>query len=147
MSTMMSMTRVDHVTIQVHGKHPPSEAEWTRFCALATACHAEHGDASVGLALTDGGAPTNAQRDQLMGVVDVRKLPTAVVGVSAGTRFVVAAISIIHPHIKAFAAGDFTSAMRHLGIDGSTESRIRAALPKLADEVGGSKTVATVLGG
>jgi hypothetical protein len=108
----MAFAWVGNLIIAVHGEHPPSDAEWKHYVASMKS-NPNLGMAKS-LAITDGGAPTPAQRREVNEIIGNRPGLTAVLSASAAVRGVVTALSWFNPHIKAFSPSDKDGAFRHL---------------------------------
>lgn len=109
------------VVIVVHNTVAPTQDEWDGYVAdiekLIAVPHA------VGLALTDGGGPSSAQRSQMNAVLRGRRALTSVVTTSMAVRGIVTALRWFNPDIDAFHPDAIRRAMRFLMLDeGQTEA-------------------------
>lgn len=109
------------VMIALHTKHSPSQAEWESWCEfLKQHGQAAHWDLSrfVNLVVTDGGAPSLAQRTNVNNIVAQGKtLPlVAVVTDAYAVRLIARAFTIFNPKFRVFAPEDFGAALSYLGI-------------------------------
>ena len=102
------------LVIGVHGEDPPSDAEWERYCSLIPELLAHPNGACV--VLTDGGAPTSAQRETMRRHLGRQSRWTAVVTDKLLVRGVVTAIRWFNPKICAFAPWEFPEVFRFVGL-------------------------------
>jgi hypothetical protein len=104
---------VDNVCLAAYGPADPTDGEWARYLSLV-----ERGGVSgtVQLIYTEGGAPTSAQRGQLVELLDGRTVPVAVLSYSARVRLTVGALSWFNRGIRAFSPRELLDALAYLEI-------------------------------
>src|SRR6185437_1531685 len=84
----MAIKVIDRLFLVVYGAANPTDEEWNDYLDQV----AHHGiDRTMQLIRTDGGEPTNAQRDKLNRLLGGRPVPVAVVTGSARVRLTVTA--------------------------------------------------------
>jgi hypothetical protein len=133
------------VLIALHGRSMPSDEEWRRYFEAGKQLYAPGADLSRvrALNLTDGGAPSARQREQIREHMGDRELYWAIVTTSRFARGVATALGWFYPRFKAFAPQDFHRATRFLGIpEGEVESLWEAILD--ADRDLRTQTVAEI---
>jgi hypothetical protein len=87
------------------------------------------------MVLTDGGAPTNRQREQLRTLLGSATRWTAVVSDKAKIRGVVTAIRWFHPKVCAFTPWEFPQAFKFIGMSGGQIRSICERLDALDAEL------------
>lgn len=100
----------------VHGPKAPSADEWDQYCGWIPDLLA-HSDPGC-VVMTDGGAPTSAQREQMRQHLSQEQCWTAVVTDKALVRGVVTAIRWFNPMICAFAPWEVREAFKFVGVRG-----------------------------
>jgi hypothetical protein len=94
-----------------HGKEAPSSEEWDDF--LTQFRRLDLTSARI-LVLTEGGAPTVAQRAALMKILGPARLPVAVVSDHVGVRFVLTSFALVMKRIRGFTLRELDAAFAHL---------------------------------
>jgi hypothetical protein len=115
------------VVLALHGRSFPGDAEWADYLAVSARALAA-AETAVGLAITDGGAPTSRQRLELRRSFAGRNPRGAVLSTSRLARGIGAAIALFNPSVRVYAPRDIFAAARHLGLH---EDELQA----LGDEV------------
>jgi hypothetical protein len=137
------------VLIALHTKSPPSEAEWNRWTQLleeeAKRCDFDFAQ-TPNLVLTDGGAPSTAQRTAVnVLIAQARTLPSvALVTDSVLVRAMVRAFSIFNPRIKVFTPAQMARAVVHLGLVEADVPALISALVTLEGQELGAGAVDTL---
>ncbi len=107
MTMAFGVSSFDHLTVlTVHGKESPSAAEWTQFCdLLGSMVKQSKGEIYRirSLIVTDGGAPSAAQRDALHRLMAGQQPSGAIVTDNSLVRGAVTALSWFNPKTRAFA--------------------------------------------
>jgi hypothetical protein len=154
MTTMVhAVVRLDDqlVVVSVHGREVPSAEEWARYMEDYVRAGVEVGWSKVlvgGLALTDGGGPSSAQRAQVVAQL-TRPHPHirgAVVTRSSFVRGIVAALNWLNANIKAYSPHRLLDAMAHLGLPPAALPALITAITELDGRLH-TETVAEVTGG
>jgi len=117
MANLASVVWQDTTTallLGVHGLHAPSDEEWDQYCSWIPDLLAQPNSGCV--VLTDGGAPTSAQREQMRKHLSHGPCWTAVITDKALVRGVVTAIRWFNPKICAFAPWEVHEAFRFVGV-------------------------------
>lgn len=109
------------IFIALHPKTAPADADWGEWTALLEAygkAHAWNLGNSTNLVVTDGGAPSTAQRTTINTLIaQAKSLPSvAIVTDSAVVRGIVRALSIFNPRVRVFSPSDIVLAGAHLGL-------------------------------
>ena len=118
----------------------PLDDEWdTYLAALQGAAKAERFRSIV---VTDGGYPSRAQRARMMSKTRERPTRVAVISSAASVRFVVSAIALINPNIKAYSAKEYPGAFEHLQLSPAQGAVVLASIEKLARKLGVPKRAA-----
>lgn len=133
------------VLVAVHTKQAPTDAEWNAWLALLEQVGEEVGQDLArlpNLVVTDGGAPSTAQRTAVNMLVAQGKTlpPVAVVTDSLFVRTVLRGLTIFNPGTKAFAPAELGRALDHLGIPASAATTLAAACVRLGKSIGGVRT-------
>lgn len=128
------------ILVAVHTSEPPSEAEWNGWVALLERCgRAVEQDLwrLPNLVVTDGGAPSTAQRTAVNVLIAQAKTmpPVAVVTDSILVRTLLRGFSIFNPRMRGFAPADFAAAIAHLGLPASEAPSLIQACRRLAREL------------
>jgi hypothetical protein len=113
----------------VHGAQAPSDAEWDLYCSWIPDLLKQPNPGCV--VMTDGGAPTSAQREQMRKHLSREQCWTAVITDKALVRGVVTAIRWFNPKICAFAPWEVHEAFRFVGVAGDQIPRICETLRAL----------------
>jgi hypothetical protein len=113
----------------LHGAQTPSDAEWDHYCSWIPGLLA-HPNGGC-LVLTDGGAPTSAQRETLRKCLGRESRWTAVVTDKVVVRGVVTAIRWFNPKVCAFAPWELAGAFKFVGLAATQVPSIRDALVAL----------------
>jgi hypothetical protein len=106
------------VLIAVHGRSLPADAEWQLYFDEAARLFGPGADASRAriLAITDGGAPSSRQREQLRAFLREREIWWTVITTSRFARGVTTALGWFFPRFKIYAPQDFARAAEFLGV-------------------------------
>lgn len=108
-----------HVVIAVHTMKGPSDAEWQEYLACSREMLNHLGarfTQVAGIAVTDGGAPSAAQRHQLIAALGGRHPVAAVVTNSTLIRGVVTALNWFDVRVKSYPPSEFAAALQRIGI-------------------------------
>ncbi len=137
------------VFVALHTKVAPSEEEWRDWTTLLE----KHGKAAEwdlaktrNLVVTDGGAPSTAQRTVVnVLIAQARSMPpVALVTDSTMVRAIVRAFSIFNPRFGVFAPAQIREAAAHVGVASADVPDLIAALVRLESEVLGAGAVNTL---
>jgi hypothetical protein len=96
----------------------PTEEEWQAYFEHGSKVFAPDADLTHvrSLAISDGGAPSSKQREQIRNHLGDREMCWALITTSRFARGVGAALSWFYPTFKSFAPRDFLRAVRFLCI-------------------------------
>lgn len=138
------------VLVAVHTKDAPSDAEWNAWLAFIEPLGEEVGQDLArlpNLVVTDGGAPSTAQRTAVNMLVAQGKTlpPVAVVTDSLLVRTVLRGISIFNPATKAFAPTELGQALDHLGIPASAANALAAVCVRMGKSLGRVRTTELIV--
>jgi hypothetical protein len=124
--------RVEGVAVMVAGKLNPSDVEWDRYIDFLEAMRTP-GPSARTLAVTEGGAPSSAQRVRLERRIGEHRRGSklAVVTGSTFARGVLNAWALVRPGYRAFAPADLDEALRFLDIPMAIEPGVRALVRQL----------------
>ncbi|MBX3273901.1 MAG: hypothetical protein KF729_26790 [Sandaracinaceae bacterium] len=117
--------------VMIHDKSAPSDSDWDA-CIGELASYRARAPRPCALILTDGGAPTGAQRRRLDALVSDSP-PTAVVSDAVVVRFVVASLALMNASIATFSSREIVKAWRHLGVGAADAIRGRTELRRIAE--------------
>lgn len=125
------------VLCAVHSRASPRIDEWSEYLRQVRELLAAHPGfvGAVGLAVTDGGAPSFAQRGALVNVTDKLTPTTAVVSDSKVVRVATTALSMFGYRIRVFAPERFADACDHLAIEGAARQRLVDDIKRAAGEL------------
>lgn len=115
--------------IGVHSALTPSDDEWDRYCSWIPGLMSHPNPGCV--VLTDGGAPSSAQRERLRRVLAPSSCWTTVITDKALVRGVVTAIRWFNPKVCAFAPWEFREAFKFVGVSGGQVQSVCDALCEL----------------
>ena len=118
----------------------PLDDEWDTY--LAALEHGAKAERFRSLVVTDGGYPNRAQRARMMSKVRERPTRVAVISSAASVRFVVSAIALINPNIKAYSEKEYPGAFEHLQLSPAQGAVALASVEQLARKLGVSKRAA-----
>jgi hypothetical protein len=119
--------------LALHTRLAPSDAEWDRYCSWVPGLLPHPNGACV--VLTDGGAPSNTQRERLRKQLGTEARWTAVISDKPMVRGVVTAIRWINPKVCAFAPWEFPQAFKYIGVRDEQIRGICNALGELDAEL------------
>lgn len=123
---------IGNCLLMVHNADPPTQEDADAFLRMLKA----HDVTRLrSLVLTEGGAPTAAQRKQFNELLDGRNHLTAVVTDRTMVRGIVTAFSWFNPKIKAFPPESMEDALRYLEIRPSEFRTILTEAAKLKQSV------------
>lgn len=136
-----------HVLLWLHTSHDPPPNEWADALVEIDALRQRLGNEISrvrSLAITDGGAPNSAQRQQLY----IESLASKTISSAAVStvlrnpvkRSIVTAILWLNPNFKAFPPDQFALALEHLGL-GEHANGLLAELRVLQQRVSPSETL------
>jgi hypothetical protein len=117
----------------VHSELAPSEREWDQYCSWIPGLLRHPNGACV--VLTDGGAPSSAQRDFMRKHLGNASRWTAVITDKALVRGVVTAIRWFNPKVCAFAPWEFPEAFKFVGVSGVQARSVCDALSALDQQL------------
>ena len=118
----------------------PLDDEWDTY--LAALEDAGKSGRFRSIVVTDGGYPSRAQRARMMSKTRERPTRVAVISSAASVRFVVSAIALINPNIKAYSAKEYPAAFEHLQLSPAEGAVALASIEKLARKLGVPKRAA-----
>jgi hypothetical protein len=147
--TVSAGTGAGELYVALHGEQPPDDASWQQWVeTLRAASEKVRGDLGQlsNLVITDGGAPTTAQRVRVTELIaDGHTEPrVAVVTDSTVVRLAVRAFALFNPQTRAFAPNAFIDALGHCGIDRAEASRILGVIEERAVESFGASSLRAV---
>ncbi len=137
----MAFGQVNAFVVVVHNKHSPTDEEWSEYLQTVHVLGIDHGTLTRYLILTEGGAPTFAQRKALNNTLLLVRsrhptaLQTAIVTPSTFVRGVVKALSQLHPVYRVFAPQDMHAAYACLGIPPAYFDEVEALIRSLKAEL------------
>ena len=130
------------VICALHGRADPSDEEWAIYLGRCEAAIAEDPklEHTVGLAVTDGGAPSSAQRAGLL-KFGLHRPRTAVVSNNLVVRGAATALSWFNYDIGVFSPRRFADALAHLRVPSSAGSKLIYDIRANARPLGKSTTI------
>jgi hypothetical protein len=137
MKRTMVWGSVNAFVVVVHGKDTPTDEEWNEYLQFNLDMGSEHGVNVRSLAVTEGGAPTAAQRKTFHDAATrlLKKHPGvvrgAVVTPSTFVRGVVTAMSLVNPMIKAFSPAEMKECYAYMGVPEAYAGRVDALIASL----------------
>ncbi|HEX3772415.1 MAG TPA: hypothetical protein VHV30_16170 [Polyangiaceae bacterium] len=135
MQKHMAWSAVGEAFVVVHDEEPPSDSDWRVWLGEYGASIAA-GNTRVLVVFSSGGAPTTAQRKELLAFLHQTKKPPATVMItsSAVARGVITAVGwfIREEHrARAFRPDEEESAYTFLSLDAATRVNVRATRERL----------------
>lgn len=118
----MAYDSINSFVVVVHTKAPPTDEEWDEYIEFNRANGVERGVITRYLVVTEGGAPTAAQRKLFHDAVTplLQKYPnvlrTAVVTPSTFVRGVMSALSLVNPIFRGFSPNEINDAYEYLSV-------------------------------
>jgi hypothetical protein len=110
-------------------KRTPTDAEWDTYLA------AIEGPSKTNLlrclVITEGGHPTQAQRERMTGIVDSKRTRTAVISPATAVRFVVSVLALVNRDIKAFSPKEYHAACSHIGLARAEHANVEVVVGRL----------------
>ena len=137
------------VYVALHTKVAPSDEEWREWTTLLE----KHGKAAEwdlaktpNLVVTDGGAPSTAQRTVVNVLIAQAKTMPAVALVTDSTmvRAIARAFTIFNPRFRVFAPSQIREAAVHAGLASADVPELISALVRLEGDVLGAGAVSTL---
>jgi hypothetical protein len=123
----------DKYAVFVHADTPPTDAEWSRVVAEYQRVHDLR--AFRVLVYTTGGAPTAAQRAQLVAALGRTKPRIAILTKSVIARIAAKAVSLFVSELRVFDAHQLDAAIDYLELIGPERADARDALESLRKSV------------
>ncbi len=123
--------------VAVHRASNPTDEEWDAYVEAITSVHAA--PVRAVFVVSDGGAPSAAQRRRLVEATAVRGAHprVSVISPSPVVRLVVGAFNLVYPQpVRYFAAYRIDAAMDHLGATPAERSALLATAIRLARSLG-----------
>ncbi len=108
----------ENYLVFIVGKDSPSAETWNAYCDFIRKNLSRLHELR-GLAITDGGGPTAAQRKELRAMFGNRDVPVAVISDATVMRFIVSSLTLFNNAMRTFSAGDLASAAAFLGAPAS----------------------------
>jgi len=124
---------IGNIAIAVYGENDPRDDETHAGIVAFTSRDVARLRALV---ITDGGAPSAAQRKSFNDALKGRNYPSAVVSNAVITRGIVTALSWFNPKIRAFHPDATADALKYLDITPPEYPRIWAEVKRLEAELG-----------
>lgn len=109
--------------LSVHGEPAPTDEEWHRYCEWIPGLLSHPNAAAI--VITDGGAPSSAQREQMRKALGTAARWTAVITDKVMVRGVVTAIRWFNPKVCAFAPWELPEALKFVGVSGDQVQSLR----------------------
>lgn len=110
----MMWRRLGRFVVTVHTGDEPTDEEWAKYVGGADAYRPLE-DQRI-LVVSDGGAPNGTQRNQLVGLLNNAKVPTAILTKSWIMRASGTAVSWFNPSLKIFGPSAIRPAIDYLGL-------------------------------
>lgn len=125
-------------SILVHNEETPTDDEWDRWVAFASAGGASATNLTRVLVFSAGGSPTPKQRAKIHTLMPTggSGLLTAVVIGSRVARTVVGAMALFNPGVRAFAPNRVSDAFDYLRISNARWPEVLDLVRQLHDEIG-----------
>jgi hypothetical protein len=124
---------IDRLVLTVYGPDDPTDPEWEAYlCTIE-----QHGIVrTMQLIITDGAAPTRAQRRRLDRFVAGHEVPVAVLSESTAVRVMVSAFAKLNRGLRAFSPADLTEALAFLEVPSSRAALIEREINRLRRSLG-----------
>jgi hypothetical protein len=124
----------------VHGRDAPGDAEWSAYVE-SLRLYVERARMPRLLIVTEGGAPSPAQRSAVNKKAGprYREAKVAVITASTFARGIVMAMRLVRGNIQAFAPEDLKEALRYLDVAPSDVAEINGAIGALRSELFGAR--------
>jgi hypothetical protein len=123
----------DKYAVFVHADRPPTDAEWSRVVAQYRQVPDPRRHRV--LVYTAGGAPTAAQRADLVKVIGREQPRIAILTKSVIARVTAKAVSLFVPELRVFDAEQLEPALDYLELSGSDRAGARSTLDSLRKNV------------
>jgi len=123
----------DRYAVFVHADRPPTNAEWSRV--VAEYQRVPDLRAFRVLVYTTGGAPTAAQRAELVGALGRAKPRIAILTQSVIARIAAKAVSLFVSELRVFDAHQVDAALDYLELVGPERAGARTTLESLRRDV------------
>jgi hypothetical protein len=124
--------------ISLHDGEQPTDRQWNTLIEDLKAIGLKHhGDFSriFALVITDGGAPSYAQREQLNNILNGKNFRISVLSDSLMVRGVATALGWFNPDIRPFSSKEIQACMAHLPIQRSEYLLVRREIQLLRHEI------------
>lgn len=113
---------VGRILLVVQPVEPPTDDEWTFALAKMRERRA------CVLVLTDGGSPTEPQRERMRDALRGRTVPMAIVSASPIPRLVTSVVALFNKAVASFGPESIDRAYAFLGLDAAERERVAQAL-------------------
>lgn len=128
--------RIGNTVICVLNAVAPSDQQWDEYMKVVKKLFGEVGfEAASSLSITDGGAPTGAQRSLVNDFLKGRSARTSIISSSSLVRGAVTALSWFNPAIKTFAPQRTREALGHIAFVQNDIYKLSTRLRPLAGSV------------
>jgi len=115
----------------------PTDAEWDTY--LAAIKGPSKANLLRCLVITEGGHPTQAQRERMTRIVDSKRTRVAVISPAATVRFVVSVLALVNRDIKAFSPKEYHAACSHIGLARVEHESVEVVVGRLRQKLMSSK--------
>jgi metallophosphoesterase superfamily enzyme len=124
---------IDRLFLTAYGPDDPTDQEWDAYLRAIE----QHGIVrTMQLVITDGAAPTRAQRRRLERLVTGHEVPVAVLSESTAVRVMVSAFAKLNRRLRAFAPADLAEALAFLEVPSSRVALIEREINCLRRSLG-----------
>jgi hypothetical protein len=124
---------IDRLFLTVYGLDDPTDQEWDAYLRTIE----QHGIVrTMQIVITDGAAPTKAQRRRLERLVAGHEVPVAVLSESTAVRVMVSAFAKLNRRLRAFSPADLAEALAFLQVPNSRIGLIEQEIIRLRRSLG-----------
>jgi polysaccharide pyruvyl transferase WcaK-like protein len=108
----------------------PVDAEWDAYIAALTGANAPRC-----IVITEGGYPSQAQRERLSVATHGKMTKVAVISPATTVRFGVSVLALVNRQIKSFSPNEFRAAFFHVGLAPMQCASVDAAVERLRQKL------------
>ena len=123
-----------HLMVLYQLQKTPTDVEWDAY--LAALAGPSKANQLRCIVITEGAAPTRAQRERMIATVEGKPTRVAVISPATSVRFVVSVLALVNRDIRSFSPREFDAAFSHVGLAPTEHASVKVAIDRLHQRLG-----------